>query len=215
MKKLVSFLIIMFIPLMASVASAADFVEGKQYTKVSEKASTKPELREYFSFYCPHCLKFEPFFAKIKKQLPEGVAFERNHVDFLRAASPKVQAMLSKAVVVAQQLKQEDKLVGAIFNYVQIQRATITSEKDLRNIFVLQGVDGKDFDKIMSSFSVNSKAKLMKKNQDYFSGKGALTGVPTIIVNGMYRINNQELDKDNFEEDYQKLTKYLLALNKA
>ncbi|WP_281560841.1 thiol:disulfide interchange protein DsbA/DsbL [Thalassomonas sp. RHCl1] len=209
MKKVISLIMLMFIPFMAS---CAEFEEGKQYTKVSEKASTKPEVREYFSFYCPHCLKFEPFFAKVKKQLPEGVPFERNHVDFLRAASPKIQAMLSKAVVTAQQMGLEEKVVAAIFNYIQVQRAVITSEKDLRNIFVLQGADGEKFDKIFKSFSVNSKAKQMKKNQDYFSQKGALTGVPTIIINGKYRINNQELDRDNFEEDYHKLTKYLLAL---
>ncbi|WP_063888665.1 thiol:disulfide interchange protein DsbA/DsbL [Thalassomonas actiniarum] len=209
MKKVISLIMLMFIPFMAS---CAEFEEGKQYTKVSEKASTKPEVREYFSFYCPHCLKFEPFFAKVKKQLPEGVPFERNHVDFLRAASPKIQAMLSKAVVTAQQMGLEEKVVAAIFNYIQVQRAVITSEKDLRNIFVLQGADGEEFDKIFKSFSVNSKAKQMKKNQDYFSQKGALTGVPTIIINGKYRINNQELDRDNFEADYHKLTKYLLAL---
>ena len=209
MKKLISIFILMFIPF---VASCAEYEEGKQYTKVSEKASSKPEVREYFSFYCPHCLKFEPFFAKIKKQLPEGVPFERNHVDFLRAASPKIQAMLSKAVVTAQQMGLEEKVVAAIFNYIQVQRSVITSEQDLRKIFVMQGADGEKFDKIFKSFSVNSKAKQMKKNQDYFANKGALTGVPTIIINGKYRINNQELDRNNFEEDYQKLTKYLLAL---
>ena len=209
MKKIISVLMIMFIPFMAS---CAEFEEGKQYTQVSEKASLKPEFREYFSFYCPHCRKFEPFFEKVKQQLPEGVAFERNHVDFLRAASPKVQAMLSKAVVVAGQLKMEDQIVTALFKYLQVDRAVITSEKDLRNIFVLQGADGDKFDKIMKSFSVNSKANLMKKNQEFFSKKGALTGVPTVIINGKYRINNDELDRDNFEADYNKLTKYLLAL---
>jgi len=209
MKKLISIFLLMFIPF---VASCAEYEEGKQYTKVSEKASTKPEVREYFSFYCPHCLKFEPFFAKLKKKLPEGVPFERNHVDFLRAASPKVQAMLSKAVVAAQQMGLEEKVVAAIFNYIQVKRSVITSEQDLRKLFVMQGADGEKFDKIFKSFSVNSKAKQMKKNQDYFANKGALTGVPTIIVNGKYRINNQELDRNNFEEDYQKLTNYLLAL---
>ena len=106
----------------------------------------------------------------------------------------------------------DDKLVGAIFNYIQVQRASITSEKDIRNIFVLNGVDGDKFDKLMKSFSVSSKAKSMKKNQDVMSKKGALKGVPTIIVNGKYRINNQELDENNFEQDYQNLIKHLLTL---
>jgi thiol:disulfide interchange protein DsbA len=149
----------------------------------------------------------------LKKTLPENVTFERNHVDFLRAASPKVQQMITKAIVAAEQFDNTDKLVGAIFNYVQVQRAVITSEKDLRNIFVLNGSDGEKFDKLMKSFSVNSKAKLLKKKQDDMSAKGAIKGVPAVFVNGKYRINNAELDKKNFEQDYQNLVKYLLELD--
>ncbi len=194
-------------------ASAAQYTEGKQYTKVNETVTKKKEVREYFSVYCPHCMKFEPFMHSLKKTLPEDVAFERNHVDFLRAASPKVQQMITKAIVVAEQLDNTDKLIGAIFNYVQVQRAVITSEKDLRNIFVLNGTDGDKFDKLMKSFSVNSKAKLLKKKQDAMSAKGAIKGVPAVFVNGKYRINTAELDRTNFEQDYQNLVKYLLELD--
>lgn len=195
-------------------ASAGKYTEGNQYTKVSEKTTSKPEVREYFSFYCPHCLKFEPVMENVKAGLPTGVKFERNHVDFLRAASPKVQAMLSKSVVVAEQLGMEKALIGAVFNYIQIQRAVITSEKDIRNIFVLNGADGEKFDKLMKSFSVNSKAKSMKKNQDIMSEKRALTGVPTLFINGKYRINFPKLDQNNFEKDLHELIAYLLTLDK-
>ncbi len=214
MKKIKQLFMVLLMPLLAfSITACAEkYTEGKQYTKVNETVSTKTEVREYFSFYCPHCLRFEPFMEKVKEGLPEGVKFERNHVDFLRAASPKIQAMLTKSVVVAEQLGMDDKLVGAVFNYIQIQRAVITSEKDIRNIFVLNGADGDKFDKLMKSFSVNSKAKSMKKHQDTMSKKGALKSVPTIIVNGKYRINQQELDKNNFEQDYQNLITYLLTL---
>ena len=214
MKKIQQLFMVLLVPLFAfSITACAEkYTEGKQYTKVNETISAKAEVREYFSFYCPHCLRFEPFMETVKKNLPEGVKFERNHVDFLRAASPEIQAKLTKSVVVAEQLGMDDKLVGAIFNYIQVQRASITSEKDIRNIFVLNGVDGDKFDKLMKSFSVSSKAKSMKKNQDVMSKKGALKGVPTIIVNSKYRINNQELDENNFEQDYQNLIKHLLTL---
>ena len=214
MKKLQQLVMVLLIPFFAlSITACAEkYTEGKQYTKVNEIVSSKAEVREYFSFYCPHCLRFEPFMEKVKENLPKGVKFERNHVDFLRAASPKIQAMLTKSVVVAEQLGMDKKLVGALFNYLQVQRAVITSEKDIRNIFVLNGVDGAKFDKLMKSFSVNSRAKSMKKSQDIMAKKGALKGVPTIIVNGKYRINSQELDKNNFEQDYQNLIQHLLTL---
>lgn len=193
-------------------ATAAQYTEGNQYTKVSETVTNKKEVREYFSVYCGHCYKFEPMMHSLKKSLPEGVSFERNHVDFLRAASPKIQQMIGKATVVAEQLGDADKLIGAVFKYIHVQRAVITSEKDIRNIFVLNGADGDKFDKLMKSFSVNAQAKSLKKNQDAMTEKRALTGVPSIFVNGKYKVNPAKLDKDNFEEDYQNLVKYLLEL---
>ena len=214
MKKIQQLFMVLLMPLFAlsMTACAEQYTEGKQYTKVNDTITTKAEVREYFSFYCPHCLRFEPFMEQVKKDLPEGVKFERNHVDFLRAASPKVQAMLTKSVVVAEQLGMGDKLVTAVFNYIQVQKAVVTSEKDIRSVFVLNGADGKKFDKLMKSFSVNSKAKFLKKSQDNMAKKGALKGVPTMIVNGKYRINTQELDRNNFEQDYQNLIKHLLTL---
>ncbi|GLX80778.1 thiol:disulfide interchange protein DsbA/DsbL [Thalassotalea eurytherma] len=210
MKKIIGLFLLLALPMLAT---AANYEEGKHYTVVSDKASKKPEVREFFSFYCPHCFSFEPFMADIKKELPSDVSFERSHVDFLRMASPEIQFMLTKGLVVAKQLNMEDKLVGAMFNYVQVQRATFSSEKDLRNLFVLNGVDGAEFDKRMKSFSVNSQAKAMKKTQDYFSRRGALKGVPAVFINGKYRINMQELDRNNLKADYNKLVQHLLTLS--
>ena len=45
------------------------------------------------------------------------------------------------------------------------------------------------------------------------SAKRALTGVPAIFVNGKYRVNANKLDKNNFQQDYQNLVKYLLELD--
>ncbi|MBL4941555.1 MAG: thiol:disulfide interchange protein DsbA/DsbL [Colwellia sp.] len=214
MKKIHQLFMVLLMPLLAFsiTANAEKYSEGKQYTKVSETVSRNAEVREYFSFYCPACFRFEPLMKTVKKNLTDDVKFERNHVDFLRAASPKIQGMLSKAIVAAEQLGMEKKLVAAIFNYIHVQKAVITSEKDIRNIFVLNGADGDKFDKLMKSFSVNAKAKAMKKKQDVMSKSGALKSVPTIIVNGKYRINVSAVDKNNFEQDYQNLINHLLTL---
>jgi len=209
MRKFASLVLILLLPIFAS---AAKYQEGKQYTTVNEGVTMVPEVREYFSFYCPHCFRFEPFFAKVRKDLPKNTNFIRNHVDFLRATTPEIQGMLSKALAVAEQLPNKDKLISAIFNYIHVQRASFSSEKDIRNVFVLNGVDGGKFDKLMKSFMVNAKAKKMKKNQDFFAKKGALTGVPTIIVNGKYRINMQALNKKDTEQDFKNIINYLLAL---
>lgn len=194
-------------------AFAAQYTEGEQYTKVNDSLTKKKEVREYFSVYCGHCFKFEPIMHGLKKSLPEDASFERNHIDFLPGVSTTTQKMVTKATVVANQLGDTDKLIGALFNYIHVQRAVITSEKDIRNIFVLNGADGETFDKLMKSFSVSSKAKSLKKYQENMTAKRVLTGVPTVIVNGKYKIDATKLDKNNFEQDYQNLVKYLLELD--
>jgi thiol:disulfide interchange protein DsbA len=213
MNKILKSLLLLPLLALSLNAAAAQYTEGKQYTKVNETVSKKKEVREYFSVYCGHCFKFEPIMHNLKKSLPVDASFERNHVDFLRGASPKIQQMITKSIVVAEQLGNTDKLVGAVFNYIHVQKAVITSEKDLRNIFVLNGADGEKFDKLMKSFSVNSKVKSLKKYQENMTAKRVLTGVPTIIVNGKYKIDPAKLDKNNFEQDYQNLVKYLLELD--
>lgn len=217
MKKIISLIVITMISFAAFFASSSDYKDGEHYTTVSDKLSSKPEVREFFSFYCPHCFKFEPFFEDVKKQLPKEVKFIRNHVDFLRAASPDVQFMLTKALVVAKQLNVEKMIVGKIFNYIHVQRATFASERDIRNLFVLNGVEGAKFDKAFKGFATNSQAKQMQKLQNYYSERKAITGVPATIVNGKYRVNIQALKKSSNAEaaaDYAKLVKYLQTLDK-
>lgn len=208
MKKIASLLIALCLPFMAT---SADYKAGEHYTVVSEKGTKTPEVREFFSFYCPHCMKFEPYMDEVKKSLPEGTDFTMNHVDFLRGASKKTQEMLTKASLVAKHMNMEKQLVGALFNYIQVQRAVITSEQDIRNIFVKNGADGEKFDTLMKNFSINKQAKSLAKHQNNYAEKGFLTGVPAVFVNGKYRINAQALDKNNFIEDYKKLVAYLIA----
>ena len=91
MNKLLKSLLLLPLLALSLNATAAQYTEGEQYTKVNEKVTKKKEVREYFSVYCGHCFKFEPIMHNLKKSLPKDASFERNHVDFLRAASPKIR----------------------------------------------------------------------------------------------------------------------------
>ncbi|GLX78221.1 thiol:disulfide interchange protein DsbA [Thalassotalea insulae] len=209
MKKIMTLLGIM---LVSMLANGTEYQEGKHYVKVKEIAVETPEVREYFSFYCPHCFRFEPLVAEIKKALPEKAVFVKNHVDFLPGASKKMQSLLTKALITAQKMDIAESQIEAIFKYIHVHRAVFTSEKDVRNVFVLNGADGEQFERLMASEEVAKAAAQMKSNQDALSQSGDLKSVPTIIVNGKYMIHAHDLDKENFVEDYNKLVKYLLAL---
>ena len=197
---------------MAASSVAATYEEGVHYDVVAERATKKPEVKEFFSFYCPACNNMEALIGEFKPKLDKDVKFKKSHVDFVGVRDPENQQMMSQALATAEVLPQKDKIVAAIFNHIHTKRAKFSELADVKDVFVAQGVDGDKFDKLMKSFSVNSKAKSLKMNQETMAKKGVLTGVPTIIVNGKYRINSKELDKNNFELDYQNLIKYLLTL---
>ncbi|WP_206483060.1 thiol:disulfide interchange protein DsbA/DsbL [Thalassotalea sp. G2M2-11] len=210
MKKVIGIVALLLMPF---IASSTDYQEGKHYVKVKEIAVNAPEVREYFSFYCPHCYRFEGLIDLVKKALPAEAQLVKNHVDFLPGASKKMQGMLTKALVVANNMENTESHIAAIFKYIHVHRGVFTSQKDVRNVFVLNGADGAEFDRLMASEAINNAAKQMKTNQDTLSRSGDLKSVPSVVVNGKYMIHTHDLDKENFVEDYINLVKYLLALD--
>lgn len=174
--------------LISANVSAVQLKEGVHYEVINQQSTAQPEIKEFFSFYCPHCHTFEPLAKKLKAgEDKHGYKFKKNHVDFIRAAGPDIQEMLTRALITADKL-DAPKAADAIFNYIHRQRAVFTKEKDIRNLFLLNGVKPEDFDKAFNSFTVKAAAKKMKKEQDELVRRRVLDSVPTFIVNGKYKI---------------------------
>jgi len=211
MLRILSSLAISFV-LCLSSASATQYQEGKHYSIVSQKSTNKPEVREYFSYYCPACRAFEPHLSSFKKLLPEGTPLSKTHVDFMQHTSEDIQFMLGKALIVAEKTKVAKNFTPAVFKYLQTDRKKIETQDDIKKIFVASGGNAKIFDKAMKNFTVVSSAKRNKKIQDKLSKSRQLTSVPTFVVNGKYLVNAKALDKKNMMEDYQNIIAYLLTL---
>ena len=185
MKKILSAFVL---GLMLSVQACAQvelWEEGKHYEVISETASKKPVVAEYFSFWCPACYQFEPLVKQFKEQLSSDVKFTKVHVNFMGFTGREIQDTATKAMLIGRVLKEEDKYNGAIFDYIHKQRGVITELKDLRNIFVINGADGEKFDKLASGFSMTNLVKRNNKSIEDF--RSELTGVPTFIINEKYK----------------------------
>ena len=199
--------------LVASYPSfSAKFEAGKHYTVVAEKKTSTPELTEYFSYYCPSCRAYEPYLEGFKKVIPEKAKFNKIHVDFMGHTSPEIQFMLGKALIVAEKLNVNSEFTTAVFKYLQTDREIISNQKDIHDIFVSIGGNGKKFDQGMKSFSVIGQAKKEKQIQDNLSKNSQLTSVPTMVVNGKYMIDSKSLDRNNFFAEYNALIAYLFTL---
>lgn len=209
MKKLLS---LCFIALLLPLAVGANskFVEGKHYQVIAEQASAKPEVKEYFSFYCGGCYGFEPVAQSLAKKLPEGTEFKKVHVDFIRAASPEIQNMLARAYLVGKNMGKGDQIASAIFNQIHRSRVPFTNEDDIRSLMLINDIEAEEYEKAMRSFSVRGAASQMKKEQTELSESRVLSSVPMLVVNDKYKILNESLDQRNLENQLQELISYLL-----
>ena len=164
-------------------AVAVDYKEGVHYTVINDgPATAKPEITEFFSFYCGHCFNFSKVqVPQIKANLPEGVVFKQNHVEFI---GREMGTEMSRAFAVAHQLKVDEKIEKAIFSAIHEKKQHFTNRDDVRNIFIDNGVDGKDFDAAANSFMVSAQMSQMKRATE----NAQISGVPALVVNGKYRV---------------------------
>ncbi|QPG05267.1 thiol:disulfide interchange protein DsbA/DsbL [Salinimonas marina] len=195
MKKFALLLVMALLVPLQACAADEKWKEGTHYTVLDEPATEKPEILEFFSYWCPHCYQFEPLVKDIKEKVSKETKFNKIHVNFMGFTSTDIQDDATRAMMIARAIKQEDELNSAIFDYIHKQRASVTGMKDLRNIFVVNGVDKAEFDKMASSFGVNNMLK--KNNKTLEQYRQYVRGVPNFIVNGRYQAQfTSDMSKD-------------------
>ena len=199
MKK--TFALLIGLILLPLSVNAADFKEGTHYDVISRTATETPEVLEFFSFYCPHCYKFEPLMNLLEKELPDNVRIKKNHVNFLgQNMGPKI----TQAYAAAGILKVEDKITPIIFDEIHVQRKLISSEQDILDIFAKAGVSEKEAESALQSFPANGIASQMRRNTEKYK----IRGVPTLIINGKYKVNTGSVKStDEFTALVEFLTK--------
>ena len=189
---------------------AKEYKLGEDYFSLNKKVSKVQKITEYFSFYCPACFGQEKFMKSLKASLDDPNSFSKNHVTKMPGRDEEQETMLSQALIVAQLLNVEDKVVDAIFNNIHIKKNNLVTPSSMRAIFIANGIDGQKFDKAFSSFKVKMEANRMANNTEEIRNKG-FSSVPTLVINNNYIPNTRSVK--SFEE-YQALVKYLLTLNK-
>ncbi len=198
MKKIVLLLVGL---MMATLGHAAPlFKEGEHYEVVKATATAKPEVLEFFSYFCPHCYRFEPIVAELKKSLPQGVEFKRNPVAFLgREMGPELQ----RAFAVATLLDVEAKFSPVIFKKIQDDRQPPQSRADIKALFESIGVAGNEYDGAVDSFAVSGLVAQFDRNTEEMN----IRGVPATVINGRYLLKTESIKST---DEYKALVQYLL-----
>ncbi|QYK02732.1 thiol:disulfide interchange protein DsbA/DsbL [Shewanella psychrotolerans] len=205
MKKLihaVQFIAVVFTAFFASqLAAQTQFVEGRDYIKVAGiPEATKPVVREFFSYNCPHCYRQDGFFNATMAKLDGSVDFERTPVG---AGRPSWQ-LSQEAYYLAQKFQVTSQAHGNLFKRIHEGKGAFTRQDELTEFFVAQGIAKAEVDKAIES----ADRKLTLANYDTQAQLAGIRGVPALLVNGKYLVTS----KTHSADELSALLKYLSTL---
>ena len=193
--------------LLSGPLAAAEYSEGKQYLRLSNPQQTsapdKIEVVELFWYGCPHCYDLEPHIQQWLESKPDDVVFVR-----LPAVLGQRWELLAKAFFTAELLGVQDKVHPALFHAIHDRKQKFNDEAAVQDLFREQGVPAEEFRNTFGSFAVSVKlnnAKLMTRRY-------AITGVPTLIVNGKFSTGGRQAGSN---ANIIKVVDYLVAQERS
>ncbi|WP_312707926.1 thiol:disulfide interchange protein DsbA/DsbL [Stenotrophomonas sp.] len=180
-------------PLSALAAPAAPLEEGRDYELIEDAGPFAPlagkvEVVEMFGYTCPHCAHFEPQLEAWAAKLPKDVRFTP-----VPAAFGGVWDSFARAYYAADQLGVAKRSHRAMFDALHEQRSLPMqniSADELAGFYKGYGVTPDRYIAALKSDSVDAKVKGARA----FALRAKVTGTPTLIVNGKYRVKG-----DSFE----------------
>jgi len=122
-------------------AASGSYTEGKQYVRIksTQQANGPVAVVEVFSYACPHCAEFVPFFDTLRGNLPKDVQVRYMPAIFSPAWEPYARAFYA-----ARQLGVLSQTHDALFQAMQ-QNYPLNSLDDLAAFYARHGVDQQKF----------------------------------------------------------------------
>lgn len=172
--------------LFATLLQAETFREGVDYELLQQPGKVevpgKIEVREFFSFSCPHCFRLESFISEWKPKQAEDVNFVMTP-----AAMRKDWEPLAHAYYVAEALGKLDQIKPDLFDAIHVKKKQLFTQSELAGFFKGYGVSEDDFNKLYNSFSVRVKVRQATALAKTYR----LRGVPALVVNAKYLVKTQ------------------------
>lgn len=210
---------------LASTANAAGYEVGKHYEVLPQAQRTnvapgKVEVMEVFSYGCPACDHFQPSMKRLKAALPANAQLvylpaswnaSENWPTFQRAY------LTAKSLGVAD--KAHDQMFEAIWTTGELgildgistgrPKSKLPSIEDIARFYQrTTGAKPADFIAASKSFSVD--LKMRQADAQIIAMK--VTGTPTVIVNGKYKLLGDAMQTP---DDLVGVVKFLVAKEAA
>ena len=167
-----------------SCAQAEEYVPGRHYEILDNPTITrnpsKVEVVEVFWFGCNHCYSLESYIQPWKRNLPNDVDFWKSHITWNAQAETHARLFYS-----AKALGIEEKAIPAAFTAIWREGRNLLGNSEVEYFFKGFGVEKERYLSVSNSFGVNNAVKQAYNRMRQW----AVTGVPTIIVNGKYKVS--------------------------
>ncbi|QJT79289.1 DsbA family protein [Kosakonia sp. MUSA4] len=205
------FKILLFLSvLLPQLTYAEEFIAGKDYFVEQHPVLNAPRVVEFISFNCSHCYYYEvgsDLNSFIKASLPAGISFTQYHTSRINPLGQE----LTRAWAVAETKGVAGQVKPKIFNAIQKSHA-VHSVDDIQELLTSKQLPLGEIKKAWSSDKVNA----LVSTQDSLAEALELHSVPSIYIDGKYRINNASFtstDESSVKNRYAALIKY--PLNKT
>ena len=167
-----------------SCTQAEEYVEGRHYQILDNPTVTrnpsKVEVVEVFWFGCNHCYSLESYIQPWKRNLPNDVDFWKSHITWNAQAETHARLFYS-----AKALGIEEKAIPAAFTAIWREGRNLLGNSEVEYFFKGFGIEKERYLSVSNSFGVNNAVKQANNRMRQW----AVTGVPTIIVNGKYKVS--------------------------
>ncbi len=174
--------------LAASLCHAQAYQEGVHYERLPVPVETAVplEVTEVFSYACIHCYRFEPALEQWRANLPDDVVFRR-----VPAVFNSAWEFLARLFYAAELLKVTETVHKPLFDAIHRRGLNVLDPQVATAIFrEAAAVDAKAFNDALGSFAVASQVQRGKAASKAYR----VTAVPTLIVNGKFRIDSGMLN---------------------
>ncbi len=156
---------------------------GKGYTLINPSqpvtTGTKIEVLEFFFYGCGHCFKLHPLLSAWENKMPKDVELVYVPTIFSNTMEPMARTFYALELI-----GQRNKLHDALFNAWNVDNIDLSDEARITEFVSKRGVDRKKFGDAYNAFAIQSKVTRSRQMAQSYD----IRGVPTLIVDGKYRI---------------------------
>ncbi len=175
-----------------STTAQEDFKPGVDYFELGTPYETDDKshvvVYEFFGYTCPHCYHFEPFLNKWIEGKPDYAVLKRVPLNFQPA-----WAIFQQSFLTAETMGLVDKTHSQLFKALHEEHKRFRTIDELASWYANEaGVNKEAFLSTAESFILDAA----QRKADNMGFKMQITGTPSLVVNGKYKVSNKIKDRN-------------------